>query len=131
MSGKIRPVKKVETFSCITQAIGYFRYMTTTHRSIAAIEADIKAATIKRNNFRQVINEGQGGFLDDSEITRLAVELVAAQAAASPLLTNLAQEKAWFNAQGFTGKNLAAANAACQKRGYSLSDLQAACKSSK
>ena len=103
----------------------------TTHRTVSEIEADLKAAGIKRDNFRRVINEGQGGYVDESEIERLAAELTAAQKAASPLVRDLAGEKAWFNGQGFTGRDLAAANKACLARGYSFADLQAACKAAK
>lgn len=103
----------------------------TAHRAISEIEADLKAAGIKRDNFRRVINEGQGGYVDESEIEALSAELDAARKASSPLALDLAAEKAWFNAQGFTGSDLAAANAACIKRGYSLSELQAACKAAK
>lgn len=100
-------------------------------RSISEIEADLKATGIKRDNFRRVINEGQGGYVDESEIEALSAELQAAKAAISPLATDLATEKAWFNSQGFTGRDLHAANKACLARGYSLSELQAACKTSK
>lgn len=105
--------------------------MTNTHRSITDIEADLKAAGIKRDNFRRVNNEGQGGYVDESEIVALSAELQAAKAAVSPLALDLAAEKAWFNAQGFTGRDLQGANKACLARGYSLSDLQAACKAAK
>ena len=104
--------------------------MTAT-RSISEIEADLKAASIKRDNFRNVINEGQGGYVDESEIETLREELHAARKAASPLTLNLAGEREWFKAQGFTAANLQAANAACIARGYSLSDLQAAAKAAK
>lgn len=105
--------------------------MTTTHRTIAQIEADIKAAGIKRDNFRRIHNEGQGGYVDESEIERLSAEYHAARKACSPLTLNLAGEKAWFNAQGFTSKDLQKANDACRARGYSLAELQAACKAAK
>jgi hypothetical protein len=104
--------------------------MTTT-RTIQEIEADLKAATIKRDKFSRVINEGQGGYVDESEIKALSNELADARKSACPLSIDLAGERAWFNAQGFTGKDIAAANAACLKRGYSLADLQAACKAAK
>jgi hypothetical protein len=103
----------------------------TTHRTVSDIEADIKAAGIKRDNFRNVINEGQGGYVDESEIEALSAELHAARKAVCPLTLDLAGERAWFNCQGFTGKDLAAANKACLARGYSLADLQAACKAAK
>ena len=103
----------------------------TTHRPVAEIEADLRAAKIKRDNFRAVINEGQGGYINESEIEALSVELAESRKASCPLTIDLAAEKAWFNGQGYTGKDLAAANAACLKRGYSLSDLQAACKAAK
>jgi len=97
-------------------------------RNIEDIKADLQAATTKRDNFRATINEGQGGYLDESDIDRLSAELIAAERAQSPLIRDLAGERAWFNSQGFTGADLVAANAACLARGYSLSDLQLACK---
>lgn len=100
-----------------------------THRSITTIESELKAATAKRAQFRSTINEGQSGYVDESEIERLSAEIQAAKSAASPLVSDLAGEKAWFNGQGF--RDPAAANAACLKRGYSLADLQAACKAAK
>jgi hypothetical protein len=103
----------------------------TKHRTVSEIEADLCTAGIKRDNFRRLINEGQGGYFDESEIEALSAELADARKASSPLTLDLDAEKAWFNGQGFTGKDLAAANAACLKRGYSLAELQAACKSSK
>ena len=103
----------------------------TTHRSITAIESDLKAAGIKRDNFRRVINEGQGGYVDESEINQLTTELQAAKAAASPLATREGIESArgWAKAQGWTANDLASANKACLARGYSLAELQAAIKS--
>ena len=103
--------------------------MTT--RAITEIEADLKAATAKRSAFRAINNEGQGGYVDETEIERLTAEIAAAQKAASPLVRDLAGEKSWFNGQGFTGRDIAAANKACLARGYSLADLQAACKAAK
>jgi len=103
----------------------------TTHRTVSEIEADLKTAAIKRDNFRRVINEGQGGYVDESEIETLTAELLEAHKASSPLIIDLAAEKAWFNGQGFTGKDISAANKACLARGYSLADLQAACKAAK
>jgi len=103
----------------------------TTHRTVSEIEADLKAAGIKRDNFRRIHNEGQGGYVDESEIERLSAEYHAARKASSPLTLDLAGERAWFNGQGFTSKDLQAANKACLARGYSLADLQAACKAAK
>ncbi|MGB4114548.1 MAG: hypothetical protein WBK15_16075 [Yoonia sp.] len=102
-----------------------------TTRSIAEIETALKLASAKCSTFRSVINEGQGGYCDESEIEALSAELQEARAAISPLTLDLAAERAWFNAQGFTGRDLAAANTACIARGYSLSDLQAATKAAK
>lgn len=103
----------------------------TTHRSITAIESDLRAATVKRNNFRAAINEGQGGYVDESEINTLTDELHAAKAALSPLSTRdgIAAEREWAKSQGWTAKDAAAANKACLSRGYSLAELQAAIKS--
>lgn len=103
--------------------------MTTQHRPIATIENDLRAATAKRDNYRQTINDGQGGYVDESDIVRLADELTAAHYAASPLLRDLAGEKAWFNGQGF--RDPQRANKACLARGYSLAELQAASKAAK
>ena len=97
-------------------------------RTIEEIKKDLQAATARRDNFCATINEGQGGYLDESDIERLSAELIAAERAQSPLVRDLAGERAWFNAQGFTGADLARANSACLARGYSLADLQAACK---
>jgi hypothetical protein len=104
---------------------------TTAHRTISEIEADLKQAASKVNHFRKVINEGQGGYVDESSVEDLTQELHAALAACSPLTLDLAGERAWFNGQKFTGKDLAAANKACLSRGYSLAELQAANKASK
>jgi len=97
-------------------------------RTIEEIKKDLQAATARRDSFRATINEGQGGYVDETEIERLSAELITAERAQSPLVRDLAGERAWFNAQGFTGSDLARANAACIARGYSLSDLQSACK---
>lgn len=104
--------------------------MSTTHRSITAIESDLKAAAAKRAQFRATLNEGQGGYVDESEIARLSAELQAAKAALSPLSTRdgIAAEREWAKAQGWTGNDLAAANKSCLARGYSLAELQAAIK---
>lgn len=99
--------------------------------TVSQIESDLKAAGIKRDNFCRVINEGQGGYVDESKIEALTVDYHTARKAVCPLTLDLAGERAWFNAQGFTGKDLAAANKACIARGYSLADLQASVKSSK
>ncbi len=105
---------------------------TTTHRTVSDIEADLIAAGIKRDNYRRIHNEGQGGYVDESEIEALSAELAAARKASSPLTLDLAGERAWFNAQGFVApRDLQAANNACNKRGYSLAELQAACKAAK
>ena len=104
--------------------------MTAT-RSTAEIEADIKAAAVKRAKFRALYNDGQGGYIDDTEIERLTAELQAAKAAASPLATRegIQAEREWAKGQGWTAANLAAANASCLVRGYSLDELQSAIKS--
>ena len=104
--------------------------MSTT-RTINEIKSELEAAVKERNNFRAIANEGQGGYIDDTKIERLSAELRDAEKADCPLKRDLTGERAWFNAQGFTGKDLAAANKACLARGYSLADLQAACKASK
>jgi hypothetical protein len=104
---------------------------TTAHRTVSEIEADLKAAGIKRDNFRRLINEGQGGYVDETEIEALSAELAFARKASCPLTLDLAGERAWFNAQGFTPRDLQAANNACNKRGYSLAMFQAACKAAK
>lgn len=102
----------------------------TTHRPITEIEADLKAAAAKRSAFRSTNNEGQGGYVDEAEIERLAAELQAAQAAASPLSTRegIQAEREWAAAQKWTARDIQAANKACLARGYSLAELQAAIK---
>lgn len=102
--------------------------MTT--RTITEIEADLKTAAAQRAKFRAVANEGQGGYVDETDIERLSAELQAAKAAVSPLATREGIEAArdWAKAQGWTAKDLQAANTACRARGYSLASLQAAIK---
>ena len=102
-----------------------------THRKISEIEADLKVATKIRKNWIKLQNEGGEGYADDSVIEALANELVEAKAAQSPLKTNLAGEKAWFNAQGFTGADMQKAQKACLARGYTVSDLMSASKAAK
>jgi hypothetical protein len=99
-------------------------------RTIEEIKKDLQAATARRDNFRATINEGQYGYIDETEIETLSAELIAVERAQSPLVRDLASERAWFNAQGFTGSDMAKANAACLSRGYSLVELQVACKKS-
>ena len=64
----------------------------------------------------------------DDKISAATDELRDINAKSSPLVADLAGEKAWFNSQGFTGADLQKANAACVARGYALCELQAACK---
>jgi hypothetical protein len=103
---------------------------TTAPRTVSEIEADLKAAAAERAQFRAIHNEGQGGYVDDSQIVRLTAELAAAKAAASPLATRegIAAAREWAKGQAWTAKDLAAANKACLARGYSLAELQAAIK---
>ena len=103
--------------------------MTAT-RTAAQIEADLKTAAINRSQYRAIYNEGQGGYLDETEIERLTAELAAATTAASPLATRegIQAEREWAKGQGWTAANLSAANASCLARGYSLDELQAAIK---
>lgn len=100
-------------------------------RTVSEIEADLKAAGVKRDNFCNSMNEGQGGYVDESEVEALSAELIAASKAVCPLTRDLAGEREWFQRQGFTGADLAEANKACLARGYSLADLQAACKAAR
>ncbi len=102
-----------------------------THRKISEIEADLKVATKNRKNWINLQNEGGEGYVDESVIESLVAELVDAKAAQSPLKTNLAGEKAWFNAQGFTGADMQKAQKACLARGYTVSDLMIAAKAAK
>jgi hypothetical protein len=97
-------------------------------KTIQELKKDLNVATAKRANVRATINEGQGGYVNETEIERLSDELIAAERAQSPLVRDLAGERTWFNSQGFTSADLARANAACLARGYSLADLQTACK---
>lgn len=101
---------------------------TTALRTVSEIESDFIAANKKLANFRRLYNEGAGGYSDESEIDALREELAIVTKASCPLALDLAGERAWFKAQGFTAANLQAANAACLARGYSLADLQAAAK---
>jgi hypothetical protein len=98
----------------------------TTHRTIAEIEADLVAAGRQRDRFRAIINEGQGGYTDESKIESLIEELHAAQDAACPLNRDIAGERAWFNAQGF--RSVIDAERACRARGYSMQQLKDAIK---
>jgi hypothetical protein len=101
-----------------------------THRPINQIESDLRTAGVARDNFRRLYNEGQGGYVDETEIERLTAELRAARAAASPLATRegIQAEREWAKAKNWTSKDLQAANQACLARGYSLAELQAAIK---
>jgi hypothetical protein len=128
---------------CVKNAILFYRQeilrnclrmSNTNHtaaRSITTIEAELRAATAKRASFRRVNNECGGGYIDETEIEALTAELRAAQSAASPLATRegIQAQREWAKSQNWTGADLAAANAACLARGFSLSDLQAAIKS--
>jgi hypothetical protein len=102
----------------------------TNLRPITEIEADLKVAASARAAYRATINEGQGGYVDESAIERLTAELEAAKAAGSPLATRegIQAEREWAKGQGWTGKDLQAANKACLARGYSVAELQAAIK---
>ena len=100
----------------------------TTHREIKVIEAELKTASVARQNWINIQNEGSEGYVDDSKIEELAAELTLAHAAASPLQSNLAAEKSWFNAQGFTRADLQKAQKACLARGYTVAELMAAAK---
>ena len=99
---------------------------TTTHRTIAEIEADLVAAGRQRDRFRAIINEGQGGYTDESKIESLLEELHAAQDATCPLKRDIAGERAWFNGQGF--RSVIDAERACRARGYSMQQLKDAIK---
>lgn len=97
-------------------------------RSINQIESDITALRVQYDNWNNLQNEGaEDGFNPHANgFTRLAKELSDAQADVCPLKTDLAKERAWFNAQGFTRPDVA--QKACRERGYNMSDLKAACK---
>lgn len=103
----------------------------TTHRPIAEIESDLKAAGLRRDRARLIHNEGQGGYVDESEIVRLTAEWQAAKDAASPLATRegIIAEREWARATlSPATHDPRAANKACLERGYSLAELQAAVK---
>lgn len=104
--------------------------MTTPH-NMDDIGVDIATATATRAQYRALHNEGQDGYSDDKQIEALAVELIEAQKAASPLATRegIESEREWARSQSWTSKDIASANNACLARGYSLSDLEAAIKS--
>jgi hypothetical protein len=108
-----------------------------THREIKEIEADLVEARKAFDQYSNVQFEGHSDpdnyYLNPhhKKIEALASELAAAKAACSPLKTNLAAEKAWFNSQGFTGADMQKAQKACLARGYTVSELMAAAKASK
>ena len=92
------------------------------------IEKAIKASGNDRNRFNRVNNEGatDGYNPFEARIADMASQLIEIEKAESPLVSDLAGEKKWFNAQRYTGADLQKANADCLARGYSLADLQAA-----
>jgi hypothetical protein len=108
-----------------------------THRSVKQIEADLVETRKAFDQYANVQFEGHSDpdnyYLNPhhKKIEALAAELAAAKDAQSPLKTNLAAEKAWFNAQGFTGADMQKAQKACLARGYTVSDLMAAAKAAK
>ena len=91
-------------------------------------ETDLKTLEGKRAAYNSFENEGAtDGFNPyEDEIAEKAEALMKEEKAKSPLLSDLAVEREWFNASKFT--SAAVANTACLKRGYSLADLQAAVK---
>ena len=94
--------------------------------------ACLDKARINRANFRATNLENCSGYNPyESEIEQLSEQLSALTAAGKKAILSgesLSAERAWFNSQGFGGRDLAAANTACLARGYSLADLQAAAK---
>lgn len=100
-------------------------------RTKEQIVAELKAEGILRDNYNN-LNEGapDGYNPHEDRLTHLSEELIRIEKEQSPLTSDLAGERAWFNAQGFTGAELQRANTACLERGYSLSELQAAVKAS-
>jgi hypothetical protein len=109
-------------------------------RTTNEVQAELAQARRAFDNYNNVQFEGHGTpdnyYLNPHHkaIEVLAAELYEIEQAAKAIKLSgdsLQAERAWFNGQGYTGKDLAAANAACLKRGYSLSDLQAACKAAK
>ena len=90
---------------------------------------DMEAEGIKRDRYSAINNEGatDGYNPHEDRLGELIDELMALPDD-GPLVTDLAGERAWFNAQGFTGADLQKANKACLSRGYSLSALQTASK---
>ena len=99
-------------------------------RTKAEIIKDMQSESIKRNSWNAINNESatDGYNPHDDTLDKLGKELDAANLRESPLTLNLAAERAWFNAQGFTGADLQRANQACLARGYSLAELQRAAK---
>jgi len=99
-------------------------------RTQADIIQDMQAEGKRRDQYNRVNNEGANDGYNPHEdsLATLSDELAAARENASPLKNDLPGEREWFNAQGFTGQDLQAANQACLARGYSLAELQAACK---
>lgn len=90
---------------------------------------DMKSEGVKRDRYNAINNEGatDGYNPHEDRLSELSEELQALPDD-GPLTTDLAGERAWFNAQGFTGADLQKANKACLARGYSLAALQAAAK---
>ena len=100
-------------------------------RDIQDIKSDLKTATLRRENIKNVNSEGGEGYNDETQIELLSAELIAAKKAQSPLKLNLSAERSWFNAQGFTGADMQKAQKACVARGYTVADLMAAAKAAK
>lgn len=102
-------------------------------RTTSEIINEMNQVAKLRHSHNNLYNEGfRDGFNPhEDRLTELRNELFEAQKAESPLTKDLDGERAWFNAQKFTAKDVAKARAACLARGYSLADLQAAAKAAK
>jgi len=100
--------------------------MRTQHDITTEMQAEGKL----RDQYNRVNNEGatDGYNPHEDRLGELSDELAAARENESPLKNDLQGERDWFNSQGFTGQDLQKANQACIDRGYSLAELQSACK---
>lgn len=107
--------------------------MNEIKRTQTEIISDMQTVGAMRDRHNAINNEGaKDGFNPHEEtLAKLSLELEAARKAESPLAHNLAAERAWFNAQGFTSANIADANKACLARGYSFNEFVTACKAAK
>ena len=99
-------------------------------RTTTEITTEMQAQGKLRDQYNMTNNEGatDGYNPHEDRLGELSDELATARKNESPLTNDLQGEREWFNSQGFTGQDIQKANQSCLARGYSLSELQAACK---